>query len=87
MISFPETLQIVSENFNSVWEMEDVSGGTVPLDFRYTVLDNMIVLLLGIFRRAPCPSDTRGALVPFYFPRGALPLKKNIFVWKFIGHL
>jgi hypothetical protein len=25
--------------------------------------------------------------VPFYFPRGALPLKKNIFVWKFIGHL
>jgi hypothetical protein len=35
------------------------------------------VLLLGIFRRVPCPSDTRGALVLFYFPGSALPFKKK----------
>jgi hypothetical protein len=35
------------------------------------------MLLLGIFRRASCPSATRGALVPFYFPGGALPPKKT----------
>jgi hypothetical protein len=33
-----------------------------------------IVLLLGIFRRVPCPAAT---LVPFYFPGGALPLNKR----------
>jgi hypothetical protein len=38
-------------------------------------LDSEAVFLLGIFRRARCPSDTRGTLVPFYFPGGALPLK------------
>jgi hypothetical protein len=35
----------------------------------------MLVLLLGIFRSAPRPATTRGALVPFYFPGGALFLK------------
>jgi hypothetical protein len=43
-----------------------------------------LVFLLGIFRRAPCPSDNRGRpLVPLYFPGGALPLKffvKNLLV-------
>jgi hypothetical protein len=28
----------------------------------------LVVLLLSIFRRAPHPSASRGALVPFYFP-------------------
>jgi hypothetical protein len=37
----------------------------------------LLVFLLGIFRRALRPSDTRGTLVPFYFPGGALPLKKT----------
>jgi hypothetical protein len=47
-----------------------------PLFCRYL---GALVFLLGIFRRAPCPSDTRGTLVPFSFPGGALPLKKNKF--------
>jgi hypothetical protein len=41
-------------------------------------IEHMIVLLLGIFRRAPCPSATRGTLVSFYFPGGALPLNNFI---------
>jgi hypothetical protein len=46
-----------------------------------------IVLLLGIFRRAPrllegCHAllTPGGTLVPFYYPGGALPLKKNLLV-------
>jgi hypothetical protein len=42
-----------------------------------------LVFLLGIFRRAPRPSDTRGALVPFSFPGGALPLKQIFFFFFF----
>jgi hypothetical protein len=38
-----------------------------------------VVLLLGIFRRAPHPATARGTLVPFYFPGGALPRKNNFF--------
>jgi hypothetical protein len=45
--------------------------------FCETLTNLTLVLLLCIFRRAPLPSDTRGALVPFYFPGGALSLKKN----------
>jgi hypothetical protein len=41
------------------------------------VLSAEVVFLLGIFRRAPCPSDTRGHPCAFSFPRGALPLKKK----------
>jgi hypothetical protein len=36
-----------------------------------------VVFLLGIFRRAPRPSDARrAALMPFYFPGVPCPLKK-----------
>jgi hypothetical protein len=39
-----------------------------------------LVLLLGIFRRVPRPAPPGGALVPLYFPGGALPLKKIFFI-------
>jgi uncharacterized membrane protein len=39
---------------------------------------DILVLLLGILRRAQRPSATRGTLLPFYFPGGVLPLKKKI---------
>jgi hypothetical protein len=38
-----------------------------------------LVLLLGIFRRVPCPSATRGHPCALLLPRGALPFKKNFF--------
>jgi hypothetical protein len=40
----------------------------------------VIVLLLGIFRTAPCPSATRGCPCALYFPGSALPFKKEIFL-------
>jgi hypothetical protein len=42
---------------------------------------NYIVLLLGIFRRVSRPAATRGALLLFYFPGGALPLKIYIYIF------
>jgi hypothetical protein len=45
---------------------------------------SILVFLLGIFRRAPHPSDTRGRPCALFLPRGALPqknsLKKNLLV-------
>jgi hypothetical protein len=57
----------------------------VPSDaFQWMVMsvcfDNLLVLLLGIFRRVPCPSATRGCHCALLLPRGALPLKKNVLV-------
>jgi hypothetical protein len=38
---------------------------------------HLVVLLLGIFRRAPHHAATRVACVPFYIPGGALPPKRK----------
>jgi hypothetical protein len=51
-------------------------------------VSSILVLLLGIFRRAPLPLPPGGALVPFYFPGSALPFKKKICLKTFfIGNL
>jgi hypothetical protein len=42
--------------------------------------ESYVVLLLGIFRRAPCPAATRGHPCTLLFPRGrTAPLKKYCF--------
>jgi hypothetical protein len=40
-----------------------------------------LVLLLGIFRRAPHPSATRGRPFAPLLPRGRPDPKKNVFYW------
>jgi hypothetical protein len=52
-------------------------------------VNDILVLLLGIFRRVLCPSAARGALVPFYFPGGTLLFLKKCFLFFkfFIGNL
>jgi hypothetical protein len=42
----------------------------------------ILVLLLGIFKRAPRPSATGGHPCAILLQRGALPFKKIIFVFK-----